>query len=174
MTSVTPLGVSSGPAPTPKSPPSNATFIINDGRREESHLRDEAHKYLMCVCSKALVNPLNNLDNCRLHLPCYDAFRVKAESNLRHQTCWSATTVGEADRWALREHSDEVIAEATTAARRPMPAEGGGRSSIRSVSSEEGEGGGEGAWYAASAMDSLMRSPSCRCPIREPSTEVAL
>lgn len=64
-----------------------------------------------CVCFKALVAPMVNLGSClhQLHLPCYTAFRVRAAANLRCPTCRATATVEEADRRALRQHSERVM-----------------------------------------------------------------
>lgn len=69
----------------------------------------------------------------RLHLSCYATLRVRAVANLRCPACWATATVEEGDRRALRQRSDEVMAEAMAVARRAMPAGEGGGSSARAT-----------------------------------------
>ena len=63
------------------------------------------------MCHKAFGDPHVHLDCCAysLHLPCFCALRVRAETDLRCPTCRATATVYQSDRRALQEHSDEVM-----------------------------------------------------------------
>ena len=61
----------------------------------------------------------------RLHLPYYVALRVRAKDNLRCPACRATVTINEADRMALRQHSNEAMVEALTIAQQKIPANGG-------------------------------------------------
>ena len=75
------------------------------------------------VCREALSDPQVHLDCCThsLHLPCFCALHVWAETELRCPTCRAIATVDQSDRRTLQEHSDEVISAAFTTARTGMP-----------------------------------------------------
>ena len=75
------------------------------------------------VSHEALSHPQVHLDCCThsLHLPCFFALRVRAETELRCPTCRATAPVDQSDRRALQEHSDEVMSAALTTARRRMP-----------------------------------------------------
>ena len=77
----------------------------------------------------------------RLHLPGYAALRVKAGADLRCPACRATATVGEADRIASHQHSDEVIAEALAIARQE-----GGRPQASQGVSERND------WYVAALL----------------------
>ena len=85
--------------------------------------------------------PMVRLGGCphRLHLPCYAALRVKAGADLRCPACRATATVGEADRIASHQHSDELMADALAIARKEVPAEGGGGASTRTARGERAE-----------------------------------
>ena len=85
------------------------------------------------VYYEALASPLVHLESCshRLHLPCYAALRIRAEANLRCPACRATVRVDEADRMALRQHSNEVMLEVMTVAWQEMPAGGEARLTTR-------------------------------------------
>ena len=95
------------PSPTPPGP------RRPDGEEEEQR----------SVSHEALGDPQAHLDRCThsLHLPCFCALRVRAETDLRCSTCRATTTVDQSDRRALQEHSDEVMSAALTTARQEAP-----------------------------------------------------
>ena len=71
-----------------------------------------------------------HFDSCfhQLHLPCYAALCIREAAKLRCPTCRATATVEEADRKALQQHREEVVADAMTVVLRAMPARrrGGG------------------------------------------------
>ena len=73
-----------------------------------------------CVCYEALAAPMDLLGGCphRLHLPCYAALHVRAATDRRCPAYRATATVEEADRRALQQRSEEVMAEAIAVARR--------------------------------------------------------
>ena len=75
------------------------------------------------VCHEGLSDPQVHLDCCTqsLHLPCFYALRVRAETESRCPTCRAAVTVDRSDPRVLQEHSDEVMSAESTTARTGMP-----------------------------------------------------
>ena len=69
------------------------------------------------MCYEALAAPMAHLGSCshRLHLLCYAALPIRAAANLRRPACRVTVTVEEADRKDVRQHSEEVIADAMAA-----------------------------------------------------------
>ena len=53
----------------------------------------------------------------RMHLLCYAARRVRVGVDLRYLACRTTVTANEADRMALREHSNGMMVEVLTVAR---------------------------------------------------------
>ena len=120
------------PVPTPELPPSPPR--IPSPTPTENRLREEPPEDC-CVCYEALAFLLVYLTSCshRVYLPCYAARRVRAEADLRCPACRATVTVNEADRMALRQHSNEVMVEVLTVARQEMPADGETRLTTRAT-----------------------------------------
>ena len=116
-------GRSSGPASTSESHPAPPP-TVSPTPTENGQPQEEPPK---CVCYEALAAPVINPDSCphQLHLPCYAALRVRVATDLRCPACRATVTVEKADRQALRQHSEEVMAEVMTVARREVPAKEG-------------------------------------------------
>lgn len=75
----------------------------------------------------------------RLHLLCYAVLRVRAVANLHCPAHGATVTVENADRIALRQHSNVMKAMAMAIARRAMSARGRGGLSTRAI--RHGRGG---------------------------------
>ena len=67
-----------------------------------------------CVCDEISAAPMVHLGSSprRLHLPCYATHRVRASATLRCPACRATVTVEQADGRALRQHNEEVMADA--------------------------------------------------------------
>lgn len=124
---VSALASTSEPAPPPPQTASPTPEGTEHPREEV--LEDCRVKY------EALAAPMAHLGSGlhRLQLPCYVARRVREAANLRRPACQATVTIEEADRKALRQHSEEVTSKAMAIARRAMPARGGNGSSIRAT-----------------------------------------
>ena len=97
------------------------TDSVTDTHRERATQRGAPERLLCVLCAlRGLGGSSDHLDSCphQLHLPCYVALRVRATTYLRCPACRATVTVEEADRQALRQHSEEVMAEAMIVARR--------------------------------------------------------
>ena len=101
----TPEGMGSAPAPTSELPPS--PLWMPSTTPAEDQLPEEVSED-RSVCYEACAFPIVSFESCshRLHLTCYAARRVRAGADLRYPACRATVTANEADRVALRQHSN--------------------------------------------------------------------